>query len=173
MKLYVVRHCSTVRSEQKIFCGRTDLPLSPRGEQEAERLSALGLSPDVILSSPLLRARQTAEAIAGGHIPILFDKRLRERDFGDFEGTCCSRPDGKQYRRNMDLKYPNGESYLDVAARTYPFLDEVRARFAGKTLCLVSHGSACRVIRSYFVEMTDAEFYSYSQPNGAVEEYEL
>ena len=173
MKIYVVRHCSTVRSEQKIFCGSTDLPLSPRGEAEAKALSALGLAPDVILSSPLLRARQTAEAIAGGRVPVLFDERLRERDFGDFEGTDCGRPDGVVYRRNMDLRYPNGESYLDVAARIYPFLDEVRARFAGKRVCLVSHGSACRVIRSYFVEMTDEEFYSYSQPNGSVEEYEL
>ena len=152
MKFYVVRHCSTVRSEQKIFCGSTDIPLSPRGEEEAERLSALRLSPDVIFSSPLLRARQTAEAIAGGHIPVLLDARLR---------------------RNMGLKYPNGESYLDVAARIYPFLGKIGARFAGKTVCLVSHGSACRVIRAYFKEMTDGEFYAYSQPNGSVEEYEL
>ena len=174
MKIYVVRHCSTVRSEKKIFCGRTDLPLSPRGESEAKAFSALQLETDVIFSSPLLRARQTAEAIADGRdIPILLDARLRERDFGDFEGTSCSRPDGRAYRRNMGLKYPNGESYLDVAARIYPFLDEIRARFAGKTVCFVSHGSACRVIRSYFMEMTDEEFYSYSQPNGAVEEYEL
>ncbi len=172
MKIYVVRHCSTVRSEQKIFCGSTDIPLSPRGEEEAKALASLHLSPDVILSSPLLRARQTAEAIAGRKIPILLDGRLRERDFGDFEGTDCARPDGKQYRRNMGLKYPNGESYLDVAARIYPLLDELTARFAGKTVCLVSHGSACRVIRSYFLEMSDEEFYSYSQPNGAVEEYE-
>ncbi len=172
MKIYVVRHCSTVRSEQKIFCGSTNLPLSPRGEEEAKRLALAGLSPDVILSSPLLRARQTAEAIAGGHIPIVLDERLRERDFGDFEGTPCSRSDGKPYRHNMGLKYPNGESYLDVAARIFPLLDEIRTRFAGKTVCLVSHGSACRVIRSYFLEMSDEEFYSYSQPNGTAEEYE-
>lgn len=173
MKIYVVRHCSTVRSEQKIFCGSTDIPLSPRGEEEAKALSALGLSPDVILSSPFLRARQTAEAIAGGRVPILLDKRLREREFGDFEGTDCGRPDGRKYRRNVTLKYPGGESYLDVAARIYAFLDEIKQRYAEKTVLLVSHGSACRVIRSYFAEMTDEEFYSYSQPNGSVEEYNL
>lgn len=107
MKLYVVRHCSTVCSEQKIFCGRTGVPLSPRGEREAEELSRLAerLGADVVISSPSLRARQTAEAIAGD-VPVLFDDRLRER-----------------------------------------------------------------VIHAYFKEMTDGEFYAYSQPNGAVEEY--
>ncbi len=175
MKIYVVRHCSTVRSEQKIFCGNTDLPLSPRGEEEAKGLAALAtvLAPDAILSSPLLRAKQTAEAIAGGRVPILYDGRLRERDFGEFEGTDCSRPDGWKYRHNFALRYPGGESYLDVAARIYPFLDEIRQRFAEKTVLLVSHGSACRVIRSYFCEMADEEFYAYSQPNGGVEEYEI
>ena len=71
------------------------------------------------------------------------------------------------------MRYPGGESYLDVAARIYPFLDEIRQRFAEKTVLLVSHGSACRVIRSYFCEMTDEAFYAYSQPNGGVEEYEI
>ena len=121
-----------------------------------------------------MSAAEIAEAIANGRtVPILLDERLRERDFGDFEGTDCSRSDGVPFRRNMGLKYPNGESYLYVCARVFPLLDEIKVRYAGKTVCLVSHGSACRVIRAYCTTMTDAEFYAYSQPNGSVEEYEI
>lgn len=175
MKFYVVRHCSTECSEKKIFCGSTDISLSPRGEEEAQALwgAAKRLGADAVFSSPLLRARQTAEAIVGGgDIPVFYDERLAERRFGHFEGTDCSRPDGAVCRYNFAVKYPGGESYLELAARVYAFLGEIAQRFAEKTVCIVSHGSACRIIRTYFREMTDAEFYAYSQPPGTVEEYE-
>ena len=171
MTLFVIRHCSTVCSEKKIFCGRTDLPLSPLGEREKEALAQKTWKFDAVLSSPLLRARQTAEAVARG--PVLYDGRLRERDFGDFEGTSCARPDGAPYRHSMDLKYPNGESYLDVFARIRPLLKEIGRRYAGKRVCLVSHGSVCRVIRACLTKMTEEQFYGWSQPNGTAAEYDM
>lgn len=176
MKIYVVRHCTTEYSAKKIYCGSTDIPLSERGKEEAERLTAIAQTYDfdLVFSSPLLRARETARAIVGKKkIPILYDARLKERDFGDFEETDCAREDGKICRYNFAKKYPNGESNLQVAARIYAFLDEIKEKYAGKDLFLVSHGSACRIIRTYFTEMTDEEFYRYSQPNGSIEEYEL
>ena len=176
MKIYVVRHCTTECSAKKIYCGRTDIPLSEEGRREAEQLSAVtkDYDFDLILSSPLLRARETAEAIAKDkHVPILFDDRLKERDFGDFEQTECAREEGKRFRYSFALKYPNGESNLQVAARVYALLNEILKKYARKNLLLVSHGSACRIIRTYFTEMTDAEFYAYSQPNGGIETYEI
>ena len=175
MKIYLVRHCSTQYSEEKIYCGSTDAPLSACGEAEAEHLAKISdhYNFDFILSSPLLRARVTANALARSrNIPIFYDDRLRERDFGDFEGTSCARADGRRFRYSFALKYPNGESNLEVAARIYSLLDELRTRDA-ENILLVSHGSACRIIRSYFVEMTDEEFYAYSQPNGSIVEYEF
>lgn len=176
MKLYVVRHCSTECSEKKIYCGSSDIPLSPRGEEEAKSLTerAKKYRFDLVISSPLLRARQTARAVVGERaLPVLYDDRLRERNFGAFEGTSVEAPEGKVYRYSFPLQYPGGESYLQVAARVYAFLDEVREKYAGKDIFIVSHGSACRVIRSYFRQMADEEFYAYSQPNGTIEEYEM
>ncbi len=176
MKIYVARHCSTECSEKKIYCGRSDIPLSPRGKAEAKALTqkAKELSFSLVVSSPLLRARETALAIVGErNIPILLDDRLKERDFGAFEGTSVEAPEGKVYRFSFALQYPHGESNLQVAARVYEFLDEVKEKYAGQDIFLVSHGSACRIIRSYFKQMTDEEFYAYSQPNGAIETYEL
>ena len=175
MKLYVVRHCTTDCSAEKIYCGRTDVPLNAEGRREAAALTASmrDIPLDLVISSPLQRARETAEAVVGGRkIPILCDERLSERDFGDLEQTSCARPDGLFCRHNFAVKYPNGESNLQVAARIYQFLDSLIADFRDKTLCLVSHGSACRIIRTYFMDMTDGEFYAYSQPNGSVTEYD-
>ncbi len=176
MNFYVVRHCSTEYSEKKIYCGSTDAPLSDLGRVEAAQLSvaAKKYDFDVIISSPLLRARETAEALSvGKEIPVLYDERLRERDFGVFEQTSCARPDGLACRYSFVRKYPGGESNAQVAARIYFFLDEVKKAYAGRNVCLVSHGSACRIIRSYFKEMSDEEFYAYSQPNGSIEVYTL
>ncbi len=171
MKIYVVRHCSTEFSEKKIHCGSTDIPLSPRGREEAARLAAAvrTLPFRRVISSPLLRARETAEAIADGRMPVEYDVRLAERRFGDFEGTSVGRPDGRRFRYSFACRYPNGESNLQVAARVYSLLGELEAR--GEDVLLVTHGSACRILRTYFIDMTDEEFYAFSQPNGTVEEY--
>lgn len=175
MKLYVVRHCSTRYSEEKIYCGNTDAPLSEAGLIEAKQLAeaAKGYQIDLVLASPLLRARVTARAIVGDkNIPILYDDRLKERNFGDFEGTSVERTEGKACRYSFAIKYPNGESNLQVAARIYALLDEIREKYAGKRVVIVSHGSVCRLIRTYFTDMTDEEFYKYSHRNGTIEEYE-
>ncbi len=176
MKLYVIRHCSTECSEKKIYCGETDVPLSERGKAELARLKeeAKGLVCDLVISSPLLRARETAEAVAGARkIPVLFDARLKERVFGAFERTDAEREDGKVFRHNFAVRYPGGESYLDVAARVIPMLAELKEKYPGKDLLLVTHGSVCRVIRAYLLGMKDGEFYSYSQPPASAEVYEL
>ena len=175
MKLYVVRHCSTRFSEEKIYCGNTDAPLSEAGLKEAKALAekAKGYQIDLVLASPLSRARDTARAIVGERdIPILYDDRLKERNFGDFEGTGVERTEGKACRYSFAIKYPNGESNLQVAARIYSFLDEIKAKYAEKTVVIVSHGSVCRLIRTYFKDMTDEEFFAYSHRNAAIEEYE-
>lgn len=176
MKFYVIRHCSTAYSEQKIYCGATDIPLSELGRREAEALTDImrQYEFDAVVSSPLLRARQTADAVLRAKdVPLWIDPRLGERRFGIFEETSVDRPDGKIFRYSLANRFPGGESYLDVAARVYPLLDELKEQYAGCNVVLVSHGSVCRTIRSYFTDMTDAEFYGFTHPNGAVLEYGL
>lgn len=176
MKLFVVRHCTTEYNEKRIYCGRTDIPLSNAGLDEAKQLSEISKQYDfdLMLCSPLTRARQTAAAIIDGrNIPIIYDDRLIERSFGDFEEKSVDREDGKVCRYSFAVSYPNGESNLQVAARIYSFLDEVKDKYYDKNIFIVSHGSVCRIIRTYFKDMTDEEFYSYSHRNGAIEEYEF
>lgn len=176
MKVFVVRHCTTEYNEKRIYCGSTDIPLSDIGLDEAKRLSEISkqYNFDLVFCSPLTRAKQTAEALlCGRNIPVIYDNRLTERSFGDFEEKSVDREDGKVCRYSFAVKYPNGESNLQVAARIYRFLDEVKEKYSGKNILIVSHGSVCRIIRTYFQDMTDDEFYSYSHRNGTIEEYEL
>ncbi len=176
MKLYVVRHCRTEYNTRRVYCGRTDIPLSEEGLREAEDLArrVRGLEFDLILTSPLTRARQTAQALARGRdIPVTPDVRLLEIDFGAMEGRSITLPEAEPPRVNFAVRWPGGESSLDAAARVYPLLRELPERVPGKNILLVTHGGLCRVIRSYFADLTDAEFHAFAQHNGVIEEYEL
>ena len=129
---------------------------------------------DMIFVSPLSRARQTAQAVADvkGLTPIV-DERLIETNFGDFEGTDRW---GKEYqaaKRDHFKRYPNGESYFDMAYRIYSFLFEIRDRYPDKKVLVVSHGGVCRIICNYFHDMENEEFVSQAFPNCGLEEFEL
>ncbi len=88
-RLYVVRHGQTERSARLVYSGQADVPLTATGRDQAldaaERLAGCGV--DAIVSSPLVRARDTAAAIAAATgIPMSVDERLIEVDYGPFEG---------------------------------------------------------------------------------------
>ncbi len=175
MKIYVVRHGTTQFNERKIFCGRMDLPLSEAGRREIpclqERLQ--GCEYDAIFTSPLLRARETAEGIlTEKEVPMSVDSRLAERNFGDLEGTPMDGEAARASWTNFAVKCPNGESYLQTAARVYGFLNELKG-LPYRGVVIVTHGIVCRLIRTYFCGMTDPQFYAFMHENGAVEEYEL
>ena len=87
--IYLTRHGQTDWNVQKKVMGRCDVPLNEKGLEQAEetRKKLLDEDIDLIICSPLIRARKTAEVInKGRNIKIIYDDRLIERDFGEFEG---------------------------------------------------------------------------------------
>jgi len=88
-RLYVVRHGQTERSARMIYSGRADIPLTATGSEQA-RLAAeelAGAGVDAIYTSPLIRARATAAAVAAAPgAPVLVEPRLIEVDYGPIEG---------------------------------------------------------------------------------------
>ena len=62
---------------------------------------------------------------------------------------------------------------MQVAYRTYGLIDELRVRYCGKNVLIVCHGGVCRVVNTYFRDMTNEEFFNYSLENCGVEEYEV
>ncbi len=150
--LYVMRHGKTDWNEKKKLQGRTDIPLNEEGRTMAmgARKAYEQVKFDICYCSPLSRARETAEIfLQGREIPILYDDRLQEMSFGDFEGTerASETPDCPVYlffREPERYKAVAGaESFEELFARTGAFLrEEVEPRLqAGENVLIVGHGA--------------------------------
>ena len=176
MKLYISRHGQTPWNVEDLVCGRADVALTEVGQQQARLLaeSAADKGIDVILCSPLQRARQTAQAVSDAiGVPIQIDDRLIEMDFGSYDGTSRFGEEFQWVRAQMPTRFPGGESGFDLAYRVYSLLYEIKEKYAGKTVLLVCHNCVCRMVRSFFVNMSTEEYGNYHAPNAQLVEYEM
>ena len=103
-------------------------------------------------------------------LPVRVDARLIEQDYGIFEGRSVTDEAFLRAKRQFAVRYPGGESMMQVAARVYALLDEERARGGGPVL-LVCHGGVLRLIRTYFEDLDNDAFFHYSAKNAQVETY--
>ena len=176
MRLYVARHGQTAWNAENKICGTTDLPLNELGQAQAKELAEkCGASDiDLIIASTLLRARQTAAAVAERwNVPVITDARLVEQNYGIYEGMDRQTPGFLANKRHFAYRYPGGESMLDVGHRIFGFLNDVKKNYPDKTVLLACHGGVCRVIRTYFMPMTNEEYFAYSPENCSLDCYEL
>lgn len=174
-KLYVARHGQTVWNAQNKVCGVTDVELTEKGIEQAEKLADIVPDNiDVIITSPLKRAIETGKIVAEkNNIPMYIEELLIEQNYGIYEGIDRKDPQFLNNKRNFAYRYPEGESMMQVAYRIYGFIDKIRKEYQGKNVLLISHGGVCRIIRTYFIDMTNEEFFNYALKNGELEEYEL
>ena len=176
IRLLVARHGQTQWNAENKVCGRTDLPLTELGIQQAQNLAdILGKDTvDIILSSPLERAYHMSRIISAAcGAEVLTDYRRIEQNYGIYEGVDRKDPGFLENKRHFAWKYPGGESMMQLAHRVYGLLDELRERYDGKTVLLVCHGGVCRVIHTYFADMTNEEYFRYSPDNASVMTYSL
>lgn len=156
--LLLIRHGATDANLQRphVLQGKgINLPLSDIGRRQAEAVGRfLAASPiRHVYASPLLRAMQTAEAIAGHHgHEIRESPGIVEADVGDWEGLDWGRimrEHPQAYRNFMDdpgrHPYLGGESYGDVQRRVQPVLQDLLERHAGETIAVVAHNVVNRV----------------------------
>ena len=160
MLIYIVRHGLTEWNKLKKLQGAADVPLAKEGillaEKTGEALKDVKF--DICFTSPLSRARQTAECVLGDrNVPIIPDKRFQEINFGDLEGGCVRDAEGNYidpqvetfFRDPVNFKRPeNGEDIFDVIARTKDFWEEKTSdpSLADKTVLVASHGCAVRAL---------------------------
>ena len=179
MKILVIRHGTTDWNDKNLAQGSTDNPLNERGKEQAKRMGKqlCGLGINKLYSSPLLRARQTSQIIAQeleNEIPIQYTPALREQDFGIFEGVLRNDEQYQIEKHQYFKRFKNGESFLNVAARVYPFLDELIATSNDQDVILLScHGGICRMIASYFEDLDNDAFASYYVKNCEVKSFEI
>ncbi|GAA4714199.1 histidine phosphatase family protein [Sphingomonas lutea] len=154
-----------------------DVPLSDLGHEQAQATGRwfAGLpeeeKPEILLSSPYIRARQTAEAIckagglAGGAKPTVIDERLREREFGIFDGLTTvgireKFPDEAAHRTKMGKFYhrpPGGESWADVILRLRSVMNTINLQYADKRVLVVCHQVVVLCFRYILDELTEAD----------------
>ena len=154
--LYVVRHGETDWNKARVFQGTTDIPLNDTGRTQADDLAKQFKDKkfDAIYCSPLVRARETCEIILNNNEhdgKINFDKRIRERCFGDYEGTPVSEidlPFGSWWSIKNEMHMKNGESIAEMFKRVQSFLDDINKKHSGKNerILVVAHGGVARSI---------------------------
>lgn len=135
-------HSITFDNEQGIATGWLPGELSPDGIKRAHKLAedVRRQHFDVVISSDLKRAVDTAQIVFGDRHTILQDKRLREITYGDHDGT-----DHRLFKAHpedfIDKPFPGGESYRDVEKRIRSLCKELRGKYDGKRVAFVSHGA--------------------------------
>jgi len=155
-RLLLLRHGQTPLSVEKRYSGLGDPALTERGEAQAagaaERIGALG-GVDAILTSPLLRARQTAEAVAAATgLPVEVRDGLIETDFGEWEGLTfveARERDPEVFARwlgSTEVAPPGGESFAEAGVRVAAERAKIVADFPGRTVVVVSHVTPIKLI---------------------------
>jgi broad specificity phosphatase PhoE len=144
--LWLIRHGETEWSRSGAHTGRTDIPLTPAGEEQARTIrdKLAGVHFAMVLTSPLQRARRTAE-LAGFGEQAQVEPNLVEWDYGDYEGRTTAeirkeRPGWSLFRDGV----PNGETIEQVAARARKVID--RALTANGDVALFAHGHILRIL---------------------------
>ena len=183
-QLWLVRHGESAgnvalraamsRGDQHIDTGGRDMdvPLSPLGERQAQAvgtwLKDQPEAPDVILTSPYVRARCTAELLAGAanwNLPIIQDERLREKEFGIIDaltsaGVLAKYPDQAAFRQSLGKFYhrpPGGESWCDVILRLRSIADSLRLEYSGQRVLILCHTVVVLCFRYLLEKLTEEE----------------
>ncbi len=173
-KLYFVRHGESEWNVLKKICGQTDIPLTEKGREQARqtasRIIERGIRADGIICSPLSRARETAQIIAGiTGLNVRVDERIIEQNFGAFEGLNWNTPEFFGAKQQFADRHKDGESNLQLAQRIYNFLDDLKKD--PHTYIVVAHNGIVRSVQSYFFSESNEEYAAFGIPNCEVVEY--
>ena len=198
--IYIVRHGQTEKNKAKVLQGRSDVPLNDAGRQQAaevrERFEREGISFDKIYTSPLVRAVETAQIVAGaaphqivagaaphqivtGAAPQQFevDSRLIEMDYGPYEGMDLTHPAPEIITFFSDFVHnpaPEGmEPLPEVVARLGTFLEEIRDEARGRTILLSTHAIAMKGALEYLTPESKGSYWSKYIGNCAVYKVEV
>lgn len=154
MKIYLIRHGLTPLNKAKKVNGEVDEPLAPEGIEQARAIVPLiPKSIRYIYSSPLLRARQTAEILSSElNIPVSIQNELTEIRMGSLAGKSWEEMEGglelKKKHRTVQFDYLpyGGESLEDVKRRILSFFKKINDKHADYEALIITHGGMIRLI---------------------------
>jgi 2,3-bisphosphoglycerate-dependent phosphoglycerate mutase len=187
-RLVLLRHGESQWNLENRFTGWVDVPLSPRGVQEAkdagEKLRSFTF--DRAFTSVLSRANETLrlvlETIGQTGIPIEKDKALNERMYGELQGLNKAETAKKYgdeqvkiWRRSYDVPPPGGESLKDTAERVLPYYERTIKPHVlnGDTILVAAHGNSLRALVMELEQLSREQVLELNIPTGAPLLYEL
>lgn len=184
----LIRHGESQWNLENRFTGWVDVPLSPRGEEEAKKAGAKlkGYRFDVAFVSALKRAQDTLAIVLRElnqtDIPTYQDQALNERHYGDLQGLNkaeTAQKFGEQqvkiWRRSFDIKPPGGESLKDTAERVLPYYEaNIKPHIvAGRSVIIAAHGNSLRALVMHLDRLTPEQVLELNIPTGAPLLYEF
>lgn len=177
MNLYVVRHGETIWNEMRRVQGITDIPLTDKGRSEAKELQDLvkSLNIDIVISSPLSRAKETAKTLVDSSLPINTDDRIKERDWGMNEGALIDTVDRWDcWDVVLNTKVQNIECIQDFMYRVSSFIEDIKIKYKDKNVLIVTHSAVSRVIHYLLGTIPeDANLSRINIPNLRILEYKI
>ena len=182
LRVYLLRHGETAyNADGNRYCGRTDIALTDKGIQQAESVyqRLKGEHIDAVYSSPLYRAKRTAEIATQREVKT--DERILEVDFGNWEGKTKEEfieENAGLWNNWMDdpennRAGGNGETGGEVVNRLTNFYNEMLVRHAGQTIVVVGHNGVNRLYMAHQLGMNLKNYRRIFQENSAITLFEL
>ncbi|MBP1163949.1 MULTISPECIES: 2,3-bisphosphoglycerate-dependent phosphoglycerate mutase [unclassified Chryseobacterium] len=171
-KLFLVRHGQSLWNLENRFTGWKDIDITEAGIEEAKKagLALKGERIDIAFTSALVRAQHTLSIIlneiGNPNIPVIKDKALNERSYGNLEGlnkaeTALKYGDEQVHiwRRSFDVVPPGGESLKDTYSRVIPYFEsQIRPLLKqGENVLIVAHGNSLRALIMYLEHLSPEE----------------
>lgn len=179
--VYVARHGETDENREGILLGQKDVRLNKKGINQAHELGKKmkELDIDLIVSSSLIRAKQTAEIVKSYiHKTVKVRRRLKERDIGVYEGLTLKQVQQKfQKGYTSEMAYnktpPGGESSQAAQRRVFLAMDGVLKCYRDQNILIIGHSFTLKMINKYFnPDISPSDFFSFQLRNGEVRQYE-
>ena len=172
MKIYIVRHGQVPHNALNQY-NTNDEDLTDIGIEQALELKKKIKDKDfdIIFSSPLIRAKHTAQIITDDKKDIVFDERLKERNCGNLSGQPLGVTNREEYwNYYTDIQYGTSENIQDFFKRVYDFLDELKTKDY-KNVLIVGHSGISKAFNGYFEGIKDGKFLDRGLKNCEIKEY--
>lgn len=176
MNLYIVRHGITNSNINNVFNGHYDEDLNKIGITQIENLinDINNLNLDLIICSPLLRAKHTAKILSNEKLPIIVDNRLIERNMGELTQKEKTVVDKRLWNYYENLKFKDLENFQDICSRVNSLLEEIKENYKEKNILLVTHAFITRVIDIYFNGIPqNGDLRKCGLKNGEIKKYKI
>lgn len=175
MKIYLIRHGEVNHNLKKIYSNE-DEDLNETGIKQAELLKKeiLNIDYDVIISSPLLRTKHTANIINVKNKEIIIDDRLKERDPGSLNGKSLDVTNREEYWNNYSkIQYGTSENIVSFIDRIHAFLNDLKNKNYNKVI-IVAHSGVSKAFYTYFNGIpNDGKLLKLGLKNCEIKEYDL